>query len=89
MIALSTIVLDTPSPRDLASFYERLLGWERVADEPEWVKLMPPGGGTGLSFQLEPLYRKPVWPSEVDSQQMMIHLDIEVDDLAAEGERAL
>jgi len=82
--------LDTPSPPELASFYEQLLGWERVADEPEWVKLMPPDGRPpGLSFSLEPLYRRPTWPSQVDSQQMMIHLDIQVDDLDVEGARAL
>jgi hypothetical protein len=90
MFSLSSTVLDTPDPRGLARFYRNLLGWQTVADEPEWVKLMPPNGRPpGLSFQLEPLYQRPSWPSQVDSQQMMVHLDIQVDDLAAAGARAL
>ncbi|MCI0441488.1 MAG: VOC family protein, partial [Chloroflexi bacterium] len=48
---VSATVLDAPDARALASFYERLLGWTRVADEPNWVMLRPPSGGTGLSFQ--------------------------------------
>jgi hypothetical protein len=47
------------------------------------VKLDPPGGGTGLSFQTEPLYAPPVWPAAPAAQQMQQHLDIEVDDLDA------
>jgi len=90
MIVLSTINLDAPDPRELAAFYRNLLGYETVADEPEWVKLMPPDGrAPGLSFSLEPLFQRPSWPSQVDSQQMMIHLDIQVDDLEAAGARAL
>jgi predicted enzyme related to lactoylglutathione lyase len=90
MFSLSTINLDAPDPRALAAFYRHLLGWETVADEPEWVKLMPPDGRPpGMSFSLEPLFRRPTWPSQVDSQQMMIHLDIQVDDLTATGARAL
>jgi len=43
----------------------------------------PREGGTPLSFQGEPLYRPPTWPSDADQQQMMVHLDFRVDDLAA------
>jgi hypothetical protein len=90
MFSLSTIVLDTPDPRGLAGFYRNLLGWETVADEPEWVKLMPPDRRPpGLSFQLEPLFQRPSWPSQVDSQQMMVHLDIQVEDLEAAGAHAI
>ena len=39
--------------------------------------------GAGLSFQLERSYVRPVWPAEGDDPRMMVHLDIEVDDLAA------
>lgn len=80
-LTLSGIVLDSPDAQELAGFYERLLGWRRTQDEPGWVKLMPPDGTTGLSFQSEPEYRRPTWPSNTDDQQMMIHLDIAVDDL--------
>lgn len=82
---LSGIVLGAPDPRALASFYERLLGWSRTQDEPEWVKLEGGGGGAGLSFQREPDHRAPAWPAGEHDQQMQLHLDIEVDDLAAAG----
>lgn len=80
---ISATVLDAPDARALAAFYEQLLGWTRVADEPGWVMLQPPNGGTGLSFQSEPNFISPVWPSTPDKQQMMLHLDIAVEDLDA------
>jgi catechol 2,3-dioxygenase-like lactoylglutathione lyase family enzyme len=87
---VSAAVLGSSDPRKLAAFYERLLGWTRVADEPArpgappedgWVMLRPPTGGTGLSFQFEPGYVRPTWPPEPNKQQMTMHLDIAVDDL--------
>ena len=33
-LTIAATVLDAPDARALAAFYERLLGWERVADEP-------------------------------------------------------
>jgi catechol 2,3-dioxygenase-like lactoylglutathione lyase family enzyme len=86
---LTATVLDTPDPRALAAFYHRLLGWPIGSDEPTWVTLRPPGGGAGLSFQLEEQYVRPVWPSDTAHQQMMTHLDIEVDDLEAAGAHAV
>jgi len=80
---VSATVLGAPDPRALAAFYEQLLGWTRVADKPEWVMLRPPSGGTGLSFQAEPDFVPPVWPSAPGAQQMMAHLDIAVEDLEA------
>ena len=80
-LRLTATVLDSADPRKLADFYQRLLGWPIGANDPDWVTLRPPGGGPGLSFQLEPLYARPTWPSTTDHQQMMTHLDIEVDDL--------
>ncbi|CAL9496238.1 VOC family protein [Streptomyces sp. enrichment culture] len=89
---LTAAVLDAPNARELADFYLRLLpGWGvwRDEDGPDWVHIRPPGGGTGLSFQTEPAYVPPVWPSGPDRQQMMVHLDIEVDDVERETARAL
>jgi catechol 2,3-dioxygenase-like lactoylglutathione lyase family enzyme len=83
------VVLDCPDPRELAGFYERLLGWSREQDEPDWVKLRHPDGAPGLSFQSEPAYRRPTWPTQPPDQQMMIHLDIRVDDLDRAVEHAL
>jgi catechol 2,3-dioxygenase-like lactoylglutathione lyase family enzyme len=88
-MSLSGIVLDSPDARALAAFYRRLLGWAVEKDEPGWVQLGAPGGGPGLSFQTEPAYVRPTWPSGPDNQQMMIHLDIEVDDLDAAGAHAV
>src|SRR4051794_22047318 len=82
-LILSAPVLDAPDPHALADFYRRLLGWTVVQDEPDWVKLRPPGGGTGLSFQAEPLYKAPTWPAAEGAQLQMVHLDFEVDDLDA------
>jgi hypothetical protein len=92
MMRLTAAVLDAPRARELADFYLRLLpGWRvwRGQDWQDWVHIRPPDGGTGLAFQTEPAYRPPAWPSAADRQQMMIHLDIEVDDLERETARAV
>ena len=82
-MTLTAAVLDTPDPRGLALFYQRLLGWPLGSDEPDWVTLRPDDGGAGLSFQLEERHVAPVWPAGDGDPRMQVHLDIEVDDLAA------
>ena len=79
--ALTAAVLDTTDPPGLARFYQALLGWPIGSQDPTWVTLRPPGGGAGLSFQLEPLHAAPTWPAAEGAPQMQVHLDIEVDDL--------
>jgi len=89
---LSTVVLDARDAHELAGFYRRLLGYVVRAEEPNWVLIGPPpgAGGTSLAFETEPAYVPPVWPTRnPGDQQMMLHLDIEVDDLEAETARAL
>ena len=86
---LNTVVIGCPDPRELATFYERLLGWARFTDKPGWVQIRPPVIGTGLSFQLEEDFIAPAWPAEHGAQQMMMHLDIATDDLDAAVARAL
>ena len=88
-MTLSGIVLDSPDARGLASFYSRLLGWAVGRDEPDWVTLPAPSGGPGLSFQTETAYVKPTWPAGPGDQQMMVHLDVEVDNLDAAGAHAI
>ncbi|MEU8295933.1 VOC family protein [Micromonospora sp. NPDC048909] len=88
-LSLTTTVLDAPDARELAAFYERLLGWSRHEDEPDWVTLRAPDGGAGLAFQSEPAYVRPVWPAGPHDPQMMAHLDIKVDDLAAASAHAV
>jgi catechol 2,3-dioxygenase-like lactoylglutathione lyase family enzyme len=86
---LSTVVLDAPDAASLADFYHRLLGWPVQFAEESWVKLQAPDGGAALSFQTERVYVRPTWPSTPTDQQMMLHLDIQVDDLDAAGAHAL
>ncbi|MER5473328.1 VOC family protein [Streptomyces sp. NPDC002935] len=86
---LSTVVLDAPDAHELADFYRRLLGYEVRAEEPDWVLIGPPFGGVALAFETEPLYTPPVWPAGPGDQRMMLHLDIEVDDLAEETAHAV
>ena len=81
-------VLDAADPPALGAFYRDLLGWKITSADPTWVRLTPPDGGAGLAVQLEPLYSPPTWPARAEAQQMMSHLDIEVDDLAAAGAHA-
>jgi predicted enzyme related to lactoylglutathione lyase len=82
-LTLTTVNLSAPDPGALARFYERLLGWSITTEEPHWVALRDPQGGVGLSFQSETYYTPPVWPAGPTDQQMMIHLEIRVEDLAA------
>ena len=84
---LSGIVLDTPNPDALARFYEDLLGWPRIQDAPDWVKLGPPGGGPSvLPARRRP---RPLCGPRPNDQQMQVHLDIHVTDLAAATQHAL
>jgi catechol 2,3-dioxygenase-like lactoylglutathione lyase family enzyme len=82
-LTLTTVNLSAPDPAALARFYQRLLGWEITAEEPDWVVLRQPGPGVALAFQTEESYARPVWPAEAGEQQMMAHLEIRVDDLEA------
>ena len=78
------VVLDAPDASALAHFYQRLLGWTLYKDTPGWATLAPSeSAGYNLSFQTEPHHVRPVWPSEPGKPIMMLHLDLEVDDLDA------
>ena len=78
---LRSVVLGSPAPRELAAFYRRMLGGDIVDDEADWVVLQTPGGGR-LAFQLEEDHVRPSWPARTGEQQMQVHLDISVGDLA-------
>jgi catechol 2,3-dioxygenase-like lactoylglutathione lyase family enzyme len=89
-LAVSMVTLTSPQPRTLADFYRRLLGYDLATQEPEWVVLRPPVDGVALAFQLEGDYQPPVWPAtDNGAQQMMMHLEIRVDDLAAAVDHAV
>lgn len=74
-------MLDAPDALALCHFYARLLGWKIVKEEPDWATLAPPDGVAYMAFQTSPDYVRPEWPNVEGRQQMMMHLDIEVDDL--------
>jgi catechol 2,3-dioxygenase-like lactoylglutathione lyase family enzyme len=88
-MTLTATVLGAHDARELAAFYRDLLGWEIRTDEPDWVTLAAPGGGAGLSVQEEAGHVPPAWPAGPGDQQMMMHLDIEVEDLTAASEHAI
>lgn len=87
-LKLTGIVLNSPDPPALARFYSRLLGWDIVEESREWTQLCNPDGGIKLSVQIEDIYVPPVWPAAAGEQQMMLHLDIQVDDLEAASAHA-
>ena len=65
---LRSVVLDCPNPSELASFYEKLLGAERLAGEDDtWVVIV--ASGTRIAFQLAPEYQPPTFPDPHGSQQ--------------------
>ncbi|CAL9394203.1 hypothetical protein SUDANB171_01317 [Streptomyces sp. enrichment culture] len=88
LLRLTATVLEAPDANELAAFYRRLLGWATVQEETGWVRLVPPGGGAGISFNTDPDFVRPVWPAARGDQRMTQHLDIEVEDLAAAGAHA-
>lgn len=77
------VVLEAPDARALARFYSQLLGWRIAKEESGWATVAPPDGVAYMAFQTSPEYEPPVWPPVEGRQQMMMHLDIEVDDLDA------
>jgi catechol 2,3-dioxygenase-like lactoylglutathione lyase family enzyme len=86
---LAATTLDAPDAHELAQFYRGLLGWRVRKEEPGWVEIASPDGTAGLSFQTEPFFTRPQWPSRRSEQQMMMHLDIEVNDLSSAVDHAL
>ncbi|MGS2641065.1 VOC family protein [Streptosporangium sp. LJ11] len=83
------VVLDAPDAQELARFYARLLDWKITKEEPGWVTIAPADGVTYLGFQTSQNYVRPVWPNADGSQQMMMHLDLEVDDLYGAVDHAI
>jgi catechol-2,3-dioxygenase len=81
------IVIDTPDPAGLATFYQQLLGMQRLDESDDWVTIGESPGKLGLAFQLAPDLQAAQWPDPDRPQQM--HLDIEVDDLVKAERQAL
>ena len=88
-LTLTTVNLSALDVRPLAYFYRDLLGWEVVAEEPEWILLRAEGGGVGLSVEHDEAFQRPVWPSRPGEQTLQVHLEIRVSDLDAAQAHAL
>jgi len=78
------VVLDSRDPDAAARFYSALLGWplHEGAMAPGHTALDAGEGVAYLSFHLKQDHVRPVWPNTPGEEQMMVHLDIEVSDLA-------
>ena len=76
------VALDAPDGLALARFYADLLGWPIANQDGDEAAIAVPGTSSYLAFKTEPLYVPPAWPTAGGHQQMMMHLDIAVDDLA-------
>ena len=75
-------MLEAPDAAALARFYAELLGWEAVKEDAADAAVAPPEGVAYVAFQSSADYVPPVWPAAGQMQQMMMHLDFEVSDLA-------
>ena len=73
------LIIDCPDPSALASFYERLVGMQRIQDEGDWVVIGDAPDRPGIAFSRVSDLRPPQWPDPEHPQQM--HLDVRVDDL--------
>ncbi len=87
------VYLDAPDASTLAQFYSDLLGWpiqvSDAADTGDARVIAASDGVAYLGFQSSPEYVAPVWPAVEGAQQMMAHLDFEVDDLEAASAHAI
>ncbi len=83
------MVLDAPDVAVLTRFYSELRGWPIWKQDADGSALDLGEGVAYLAIQHNPDYVRPVWPAADGRQQMMLHLDFEVDDLDAAVTEAL
>ncbi|GAA3949622.1 hypothetical protein GCM10023085_35200 [Actinomadura viridis] len=77
---VANVVIDCTDPELMAAFWGALLGMGVTGRDEDWVDLEPLGpGGPLLSFQQVPE------PKRIKNR---IHLDLDVPDIHAAGERA-
>ena len=86
------MVLDCPDVRELARFYQTLLGGAVNQPDPRWAvgdefSTLHSAAGFVLAFQRVPDYQPPRWPDGAYPQQF--HLDIDVPDLGAALQQVL
>ncbi|MDX6350238.1 MAG: hypothetical protein QOF84_5028 [Streptomyces sp.] len=76
---LYALVIDCPDPRELASFYEKLLSLSRQEDTRDFVVLRNAADSSVVAFQRVDNFRAPRWTDASRPQQM--HIDVMVTDL--------
>ena len=79
VIELGAIIIDCAEPQPVAQFYVAAAGAEIVRNDPDgvWIRF----GGNDVIFRQVAGYRPPSWPES--DEQMQVHLDFAVDDMAA------
>lgn len=80
MLELKTVILECKDISQLLEFYSQLLNWSVVYRLDTFVRIQSKEAGMGIAFQYAEDYVSPVWPSQVNKQQMMSHLDFSVAD---------
>jgi catechol 2,3-dioxygenase-like lactoylglutathione lyase family enzyme len=88
-LTLTHVNLGAPDPLLLARFYADLFGWRLDRAEDGFVVVRDPAGGVGVACQYERDHVRPVWPGRTGAQQMQVHLEVRVDDLAGAVAHAL
>ncbi|WP_139983039.1 VOC family protein [Nocardioides litoris] len=84
------VVVEAPDHRAVGRFYAALRGWSVWRETEEECVLDLGEGVAYLSVhRADASYEPPVWPAEPGRPRMMLHLDLEVDDLEAEVARAV
>ncbi|WP_182186177.1 VOC family protein [Pectinatus frisingensis] len=80
-IELGDLMLDCDNEERLSDFYHKLLGWKKhkMFGHPA----VSSENGLTLLFVEDNNYIPPIWPEEKGRQQKQMHLNFEVNDLAA------
>lgn len=73
---LSSIVLDSADPVALASFYQKVTGWEVTSSDPDYAAVSN-GGPITIGFNRVEGYRGPSWPDA----RKHAHFDLSVPDV--------
>ena len=79
-LKLKTVILECNNLYQLSSFYSKFLRWPIVFEEENFIRLQSPENDMGIAVQYAEDYVAPVWPSEAEKQQIMVHLDFGVTD---------
>jgi catechol 2,3-dioxygenase-like lactoylglutathione lyase family enzyme len=83
------VVIDCADVAELTHFYAELRGWKIHHLDDKDGSLDVREGVAYLNIQHNPDYSRPSWPAKPGEQQMQLHLDFEVTDLAGETARAI